>query len=255
MRSGPIIVGRGIMKLNILRFDFRQDLDRLKVLHWGLFLSMALSLVFRWKAELTTVHLLLHAAPLLLIFRFFYWSARELYYSFWFLAFILFCYMAFNLFRGPFESFNFTIKFFNLLGLVILSVEAYLLSSPIYYPRVNWWEYDFRFRPDMKITVHNQADEPWEGRLCDVRRQAGCVILFKNLKIGDQIEINAAGIYRDLKLNGQIVSKREYLVGRGITYGVKFNFNSYNDQENFGRLYELWKNQRKLKAMQKFNQD
>jgi ribosomal protein S1 len=64
----------------------------------------------------------------------------------------------------------------------------YFLSSPIYYPRVSWWEYDFRYRDDLKIEVKSFEDVI-DARLTDLRRQAGCVAIFEELKIGQEIKV------------------------------------------------------------------
>ena len=97
-----------------------------------------------------------------------------------------------------------------------------IVISPLFYPRITWWEYDFRFRGELKIDAQvNDKDIP--GRLTDLRRKAGCIVLFEKLQPGEEFTIN----YRkdDDEVNTypvKVMSRRGSTLGRGYTYGVKF---------------------------------
>lgn len=126
-----------------------------------------------------------------------------------------------------------------------------MLSSPIYFPLIRWWEYDFRYRNDIKANVqYNESS--FEGRLTDLRRGAGCVVLFENLNVGEYFEITVISNKKELALKAEIMSKREYSIARGYTYGVKFHFARDGEKNNFAKLCHLWNQERTSKLKMKF---
>jgi hypothetical protein len=127
----------------------------------------------------------------------------------------------------------------------------YILSSPIYYPRVSWWEYDFRYRDDLRIIV-KAGESEYEARLTDLRRYAGCVGLFEELKLGDEIIINAKINNVTMFLRGQVMSKRRYLIGRPVIYGVMFKFDSRVNKKRYIQLVQMWKKEKNNKRKLKF---
>jgi hypothetical protein len=138
-----------------------------------------------------------------------------------------------------------------LISTIILIMKMYILSSPIYYPRVSWWEYDFRYRDDLKIDVKDHEHE-YEARLTDLRRFAGCVALFEELKLGHEIVISAKVDDELVNLRGQVMSKRRDLIGRPLIYGVQFKFDSRSNKKRYIRLVRLWKKEKNSKRKLKF---
>lgn len=126
-----------------------------------------------------------------------------------------------------------------------------MLSSPIYYPQISWWEYDFRYRDDLKISVKSQ-DHEMNARLTDLRRQAGCVAMFEELKLGEEIIINAALDEDNVLLRGIVMSKRRDVIGRPLIYGVQFKFDSKSNKKRYEGLERLWKKQKNSKRKMKF---
>ena len=127
----------------------------------------------------------------------------------------------------------------------------YILSSPIYYPRVSWWEYDFRYRDDLRIKVKSNESE-FDARLTDLRRYAGCVALFEEVKMGDEIMVTAKVEDISVNLRGQVMSKRRDLIGRPLIYGVKFKFDSRSNRKRYLELVRLWKIEKNSKRKLKF---
>ena len=74
------------------------------------------------------------------------------------------------------------------------------------------------------------------GRLTDVRRGAGCITLFENFPIGEPLLVLLKTDFRELDFKVEIVSRREVLMGRGVTYGVRFAFRSEDEKEGFKRI-------------------
>jgi hypothetical protein len=145
---------------------------------------------------------------------------------------------------GSFSNGNWGGFYFFLISSIFLCLEAYMLSSPIYYPRVFWWEYDFRFNPNLKIDV----DEFGEGRLTDVRRQAGCLIHFKEFSPGDVIRISLENF--DSIFEVEVMSKRQYSLGRPYHYGIRFIFERKEASKSYKNLSNFWeKNKNKKKKL------
>jgi hypothetical protein len=156
-----------------------------------------------------------------------------------------------KIFFYTFKIYDFNLIIIYLAALGLIALESYLISSPVFYPRVPWWEYDFRYRGDLKINVSHKG-ENLEGRLTDLRRGAGCVLLFENIEIQDEVSIYPLDYDIGIELIAEIKNKREELVGRGISYGVKFVFNSEEQEKQYKRLTKLWTESKIIKKRHKF---
>lgn len=195
-------------------------------------------------------------------FRFFFWvpvvllSLKSFYqvlfnfqYSFWSFAFGLFTYILLSMLGS--EG-SFIINCYS-IALILLIFLCFMTSSPIFYPRITWWEYDFRFRGELKIEAHI-GEKTVQGRLTDLRREAGCVVLFERLKLGQEFTIN----YQDGEDSEsnlypvKAISRRSSTLGRGYTYGVKFLFLKEKERYRFMALSNLWKVTKKAKRLAKF---
>jgi hypothetical protein len=129
-------------------------------------------------------------------------------------------------------------------------MEMYILLSPIFYPRVNWWEYDFRYRDDIKADVKID-EQSYKGRLSDLRREAGCLSCFEVLDIGATVDIEAEGN----NYKAEIMSRREYSLGRPLHYGIKFVSNSSEDKIKLRTLFSKWKSKKKVIMKKKFTKE
>lgn len=181
----------------------------------------------------------------------YYKTIKHRYYTYWTFSTILFFYLLFKVNEQFFVLQHNHIGFLYLLSLFILVLKMYLLSSPIYYPRVSWWEYDFRYRDDLKISVKVHEAE-YDARLTDLRRYAGCVALFEEVKLGDDIMINAKVDDVSLNLRGTVMSKRKDLIGRPLIYGVQLKFDSRSNKKRYVQLVRLWKKEKNNKRKLKF---
>lgn len=181
----------------------------------------------------------------------YYSTIKHRYYTYWSLSAMLFFYLLFKIYEQFFVLDNEHIGLLYLLSSLILVFKMYLLSSPIYYPVVSWWEYDFRYRDDLKISVKSNEQE-FSARLTDLRRQAGCVAMFEELKLGEEIVINAALDEDNVLLRGIVMSKRRDVIGRPLIYGVQFKFDSKSNKKRYVRLERLWKKQKNNKRKMKF---
>lgn len=181
----------------------------------------------------------------------YYKTIKYRYYTYWTFSGLLFSYVLFKIYEQFFVMNHEQIGILYLISIIILIVKMYILSSPIYYPRVSWWEYDFRYRDDLKITVKSGEVE-FFARLTDLRRHAGCVAMFEELKPGDEIIINAALGSDNVILRCAVMSKRRDVIGRPLIYGVQFKFDSKSNKKRYVSLERLWRKQKHSKRKMKF---
>lgn len=243
------------MKTKLSKFFSESELEQLFVLHWGHFFpTLFADLLYAHRVSAFPWFTFIY----LLVYFLSYKALRSLYYSFWTFAFILFLYNFFSLALCLWNPKLQSVGYFYALSLVLLLSELYGLFGPIYYPLVNWWEYDFRFRADLKVLAVLPDHAMVEGRLTDLRRSAGCVVLFDELSVGDMISIKTTGENHELRLielKAQVMSKRSPLPGRGNHYGVKFHFTKDVDHNAFRDFSAYWKRKRGLKMRMKLQKD
>ncbi len=242
------------MNINFYKFKLTDDYNKIESVFLAHFFIIIIAIIL----EMTSGHLKFFGAIFKIVFfsaiyRYFYITLRELYYTFWTFSFFIIFYLVVGLFQSFFIYHSLALFYLYLTALTFLSLQAYVLSSPIYFPRVRWWEYDFRYRYDLKIKVRFAGDE-YDGRLTDLRRGAGCVILFEHLSAGHFINIEVAGKFKNFNLKAEIVSKKEYTVGRGLTYGVKFHFDNPAMRKEFAHFSRYWKTDSLLRAKMKFKE-
>ena len=248
--------------MNFFRYNIKleEDFDRLKALQWMHFSIVMISILSEmFNGVIGFLGGLVEIAFLSFLYLFLMKTAKELYYSFWSFAFLLACYLFIGLFKGAFIQDGVLFFFLYLLASIFFGIQIYILSSPIYFPKVSWWVYDFRYRDDLKIHIKlnlkNSEIEKAPGRLTDLRREAGCVILFKDLKVGEVFSIAPMEQLDLFRFTAEVMSKREYCVGRGITYGVKFHLNTVEEKEDFKNFAYLWKVDRVTKKRKNYTRE
>lgn len=188
---------------------------------------------------------------LLIIFNFYYRALTNLYYSFWNISLILGVYYLVSLSRNFIVLEHPLIGMSHLASLVFLVIGCYIISSPLYYPRFTWWEYDFRFRADIKCQVEIEGKQ-FQGRLSDLRRGAACLELFTHMPAGQAIQINIEVLNQNFTLLAEVRSKREPIIGRSIVYGVKFVNSDLEQKQRFKFLSNYWRESKKIKIRNKF---
>ena len=182
----------------------------------------------------------------LFLFKTHYFSLKKLQYTYWSINFVVLIYVLINM---VFVSSNNSVP---LIGFLILKfIEMYLVSSPIYYPWFNWWEYDFRYRNDLKAYV-TYGGKTQEARVTDIRRNAACVTLFESLPIGSTILVIMHEDKNTLNIEGRIISVRETTLGRGFTYGVSFNWDNDLAREYYWQMRKSWHQGRVDKKRDRF---
>lgn len=188
---------------------------------------------------------------LLVAYNFYYNALSNLYYSYWNMSLIFGIYYLVSLGRNFLVLSNPMIGGLFCLSLIFLVIACYIISSPLYYPRFHWWEYDFRFRADIRCWVEVD-DQQHRGRLSDLRRGAACVELFHNVPVGTNIHINVEVLNQNFTLTAEVRSRREPIIGRSVVYGVKFVNTDLEQKQRLKFLTNYWNESKKIKIRNKF---
>jgi len=232
----------------------KKDFDRIKVytnVHLGFVCLATIVEVFHTGLGFSE---LISYGYLVFLYAMFWRMLKELYYTFWSIIGLLFLYNLSGMIGGfstlslPFAGYCYG------LSIVFLFIQSYTLLSPVYYPIVNWWEYDFRYRDDVKVNCDQFEGESFEGRLTDLRRGAGCLTAFCDLGIGDNVTVKIIEEGSPVQFKAEVMSRRVYSLGRPINYGVKFHFKTAEEKESFESFCLHWRTMRSSLRQLKFKQ-
>ncbi len=233
-----------------LEQTFRSETKTIKFLMRSLFFLIHLAIMTefvdnpKFRIGIRLIFFLWLAKP-------YYKTIKQRYYTYWSFSVVLFFYLLFKIYEQYYVLDHDHIAILYGISSFVLLIKMYLLSSPIYYPQVNWWEYDFRYRDDLKILIKSHEHD-YNGRLTDLRRHAGCVAVFQDLKIGDEIMVHAQLDDELVILRGLVMSKRRDIIGRPLIYGVQFKFDSRSNKKRYVSLEKMWKKQKNSKKKMKF---
>lgn len=231
------------MRINIFNIKIEEDRYRLKVLHFShltiIVLMILLRIFFEFKFFKGPVEFLI----IIPFYQLYFKTVKELFYTYWTFTILLIIYILIWFFRG-YNNSHLPYSELASIAMLLVLAESYLISSPIFFPRIRWWEYDFRLREDLKILIVQRGKDSevfeFEGRISDLRRNAGCIVSFLEFKTGEIIEFKTLGKYKQMTFKTEIMSKREYLLGRGLTYGVKFKGETKEEKRNYRDLLKVW---------------
>lgn len=189
-------------------------------------------------------------ALLMAVYNFYYNALSNLYYSYWNLSLVISIYYLVSAIRNFANGYT-MIGLIFCLSICFLVVACYIVSSPLYFPRVHWWEYDFRFRADIRCWVEIEGQQHL-GRLSDLRRGAACLELFQHTAVGQPIQIHLEVLNQSFNLNAEVRSKREPIIGRSIIYGIKFVNFDLEQKQRLKLLTNYWRESKKIKIRNKF---
>ncbi len=207
------------------------------------------SLAGRFVLNLTFVA---QFALLAVLLNFHLRALKNLLNTFWSLTIILILFYAMAFFRNALVLDNTLASIWYLSAMLLLGLSAWQISSPLYYPMVQWWEYDFRFRPDIRVWVEI-GDAGYRARLTDLRRGAGCVVMFQSAAVGSWINVTTDVMTQKFGMKAQIVSRKEPILGRAFIYGVRFDTEDLEQRQRLKLLTNYWNESKKLKIRSKFD--
>ncbi len=237
----------------IFRLNLQNSYDKVKLLTLLQFLLVFIAFVSEALVTHSVIYIsfLFQMILLFFTFNFFYKALANLFYSYWNISFILGIYYLVSMTRNFLVIDTPLIGILYFISLIFLVIAAYMISSPLYFPRVHWWEYDFRFRADIRCFVEIDGHQ-FRGRLSDLRRGAACLELFTHTHIGQPIQINLEILNQNFTLYAEVRSKREPIMGRSIVYGIKFLNIDLEQRQRLKLLTNYWHESKKIKIRNKF---
>lgn len=188
---------------------------------------------------------------LIVAYNFYFSALSNLYYSYWNMSLIFAIYYLVSMGRNILVLGNPMIGMLFFISFAFLAISCYIISSPLYYPRFHWWEYDFRFRADIRCWVEVEGQQ-FRGRLSDLRRGAACLELFNNVAVGHPVQISVEILNQNFTLFAEVRSKREPIIGRSIIYGIKFVNADLEQKQRLKFLTNYWNESKKIKIRNKF---
>lgn len=239
------------MGKKFLSLKLHGEFDQIKILHLGHLAFLIIALLIEGYIGEKYLSVFIQIILLLVSYKFFYQALLKLYSLFWVIAIFVLLFMATGLITAYMQYESMLLIYAYLFAMCFLFIEVILLFSPIYYPIVRWWEYDFRFRDDLKIKVRAQH-VVHEARLTDLRKTAGCVLIFQEYIPGDLVEINYQEKKIFYKFNVEIMSRFHYSLGRPFQYGVKFICQTKKRRKDFQKFSQFWNLEKQSKRELKF---
>ena len=168
----------------------------------------------------------------IVFFMLFFRAIRRLLYSYWVFLCVLFLYVLISFFGSRELFLSEAFIFLVILGLGVW--QAYLMAGPTYYPRINWWEYDFRYRGDTKARM-GIRDGFHDIRLNDIRMGEVSIYSFCELSPGEKIVVDKIdGMDEGFSMEFDVVTVRTNIVGRPDIVGLRQS--DVRDVFNYDRL-------------------
>lgn len=237
--------------IDLSNLKIRQDIDRVHLLQWGHFCLLTMAFLVEGFINFEIISTLVQIFFLLVFYKMFFKTLTDLYYSFWTFSIGTTGFVIYKLFNIISTQSDLQLFYLYLITAIVLVIQMYILLSPIYYPRVSWWEYDFRYRDDLKVKLSDDGVE-FEARLTDLRRNAGCLSVFSDIKVGNKVEVTANNGIRDFVFLVEIMSRRQYSLGRPASHGIRFIFNEENPESDYDEFYSFWVKEKMNKKKSRF---
>jgi hypothetical protein len=238
----------------MLKLNLQNSYDKVKFLTLLQFVLVLIAFVTEafFLRSVLNFSFIFQFIVLIISFNFYFSAISNLYYSFLNISLVLAIYYLVSLSRNFLVLNNPMTAMLFVLSLSFLAMACYIISSPLYYPRFHWWEYDFRFRADIRCWVEVEGEQ-YRGRLSDLRRGAACLELFKSMPVGHPVQISVQILNQNFTLFAEVRSRREPIIGRSIIYGIKFVNSDLEQKQRLKFLTNYWHETKKIKIRNKFS--
>lgn len=237
----------------MLKLNLQNSYDKVKFLTILQFVFVLIAFVSEafYTQSVLNFSFIFQLILLLVSYNFYYNALSNLFYSYWNMSLIFGIYYLVSFTRNFLVIGHPMIGLLFCLSFIFLLSACYIISSPLYYPRFHWWEYDFRFRADIRCWIEVDGKQ-YRGRLSDLRRGAACLELFQNINAGHPLQVNVEILNQNFTLFAEVRSKREPIIGRSIIYGVKFINSDLEQKQRLKFLSNYWNESKKIKIRNKF---
>lgn len=231
------------------------EVKRAKILQFFVIIFTALTsfIVSAHEKSTVTFSFAAEVVLFLLLFRFYLKAQENRNYAYWGTSFLLFLFNLRVILYYTFFDYQAVILYFSFLAVIFMSINIYVMSSPLFFPRVQWWEYDFRYRGDLKAAAKVDTDV-FNARLTDLRRGSGCIEIFEYLDIGTEVDLRINFEGKNYELTTNVVTRLQAIPGRAYRYGVKALFENEDQKDQYRELKRLWSERIKVKLRNKFQE-
>ncbi len=127
------------------------------------------------------------------------------------------------------------------------------MSSPLYFPRIQWWEYDFRYRGDLKTLV-KLDEKSFEGRVTDIRRGSGSIEVFNYIPLDSVVTLEVTVDEKVYIVDSTIKTTKQVTPGRPVRYGIKFDLADESIKTIYTKIIKVWNESKKAKLRSKFQE-
>ena len=185
---------------------------------------------------------------------FYYKAQRNRNYAYWTISLGILVYLLLDILQSTFVTGNMFILYLAFLAFIFLILNCYTMSSPLFYPRVQWWEYDYQFRADLKALIRYDGSV-MKARLTDYRRYSACVECFDFIPLDSEIFVEVNFDDQNFLLKGKVKTYKGVIAGRPFRYGVRFTFDEVITKEVYLKLLKIWKNNKQVRLRSKFDKN
>jgi len=185
---------------------------------------------------------------------FYYKAQRNRNYAYWTISLGILVYLLLDILQSTFVTGNMFILYLAFLAFIFLILNCYTMSSPLFYPRVQWWEYDYQFRADLKALIRYDGSV-MKARLTDYRRYSACVECFDFIPLDSEIFVEVNFDDQNFLLKGKVKTYKGVIAGRPFRYGVRFTFDEVITKSIYLKLLKIWKNNKQVRLRSKFDKN
>jgi hypothetical protein len=238
-----------------LDIDTSDDFQRARIIQFILMLTtfFLCFLIRGHERTFFTFSFMVEFLILIVLFNFYFQAQKNRNYAYWGITFFIGVYLLRAILQYTFMEYNALIIYFSFLSMIFLGINVYIMSSPIFYPRVQWWEYDYRYRGDLKAITENE-NESFESRLTDLRRDSGCIELFEPLEVGSKISVTVEHDGKKYQLPAIVKTRTQIIPGRPLRYGIKIDYIDNTNKNDFVELKRKWNETNRVKLRKKFSE-
>jgi hypothetical protein len=242
-----------LLMRKLLEIEFNDEIKKVNLMVWIFsFLTLALFLFTRIaEKSIFNIGFFIELIFVFVVLRFYGRALRNRNYALWGLTLVLCSYLVMNILQYTFMEYNIFILYIAFLAALFLGINGYIMSSPLYFPRIQWWEYDFRYRGELKATAIIN-EEKTEIRVADVRRECISLLSFSQIKLGQTITVDIPFGEKVFEVTGKLKTAREDIPGRPIRYGLKLDTETDKERKNYLELRKVWNMKKKANFRRKF---
>ena len=174
----------------LFEIDINDDFRRAIISQYFLGLFTLILCLATATIDRSVLHLSFYVELFILlgVFKFYFQAQKHRNYAYWTISFLLGLYILMDILIFTFINYDIFVLYISFLASIFLFINCYVMSSPLFFPRVQWWEYDFRYRGDLKSLI--RLDEKiFDARLTDLRRNLACVEAFDYIPLQSEIKL------------------------------------------------------------------